>query len=114
MGSSFALALKKARPETVVVGSDRNPTVVQKALAREIVSTANVDLTPCHMADVIFVAAPINSLRAVFAELPAVAEGRPTTDMASTKATVMEWAAAEGIDLVGGHPMCGKESSGID
>jgi prephenate dehydrogenase len=34
--------------------------------------------------------------------------------MASTKATVMEWAAAEGIDLVGGHPMCGKERSGID
>ena len=34
--------------------------------------------------------------------------------MASTKATVMEWAAAEGIDLVGGHPMCGKETSGID
>src|SRR5207302_2789751 len=25
-----------------------------------------------------------------------------------------EWAAAEGIDLVGGHPMCGKETSGID
>src|SRR6266571_2391311 len=40
--------------------------------------------------------------------------GKPLTDMASTKATVMEWAAAEGIDLVGGHPMCGKETSGID
>jgi prephenate dehydrogenase len=26
----------------------------------------------------------------------------------------MEWAAAAGIDLVGGHPMCGKEQSGID
>ena len=26
----------------------------------------------------------------------------------------MEWAAAAGIDLVGGHPMCGKEKSGID
>ena len=114
MGSSFALALKKARPETVLVGSDRNPTVVQKALAREIVSTANTDLTACHMADVIFVAAPINSLRAIFAELPVVAEGTPITDMASTKGTVMEWAAAEGIDLVGGHPMCGKETSGID
>jgi prephenate dehydrogenase len=26
----------------------------------------------------------------------------------------MEWAAAAGIDLVGGHPMCGKEKAGID
>jgi prephenate dehydrogenase len=36
------------------------------------------------------------------------------TDMASTKVDVMEWAAEAGIDLVGGHPMCGKELSGID
>jgi prephenate dehydrogenase len=66
------------------------------------------------MADLIFVAAPINSLQAVFHELTVVSEGRPVTDMASTKATVMQWAAAEGLDLVGGHPMCGKETSGIE
>src|SRR5438034_864705 len=45
MGSSFALALKKARPEIVLVGSDRNPIVVRKALERGIVSTANTDLS---------------------------------------------------------------------
>jgi prephenate dehydrogenase len=50
----------------------------------------------------------------VFAQLAARAPGRVVTDMASTKASVVEWAAAEGIDLVGGHPMCGKEASGID
>ena len=114
MGSSFALALNKARPEIVVVGSDPNPVVVQKALARGIVSSADVSLEIVHMADIVFVAAPINALRQVFAELPPVAEGTPVTDMASTKATVMEWAAAEGLDLVGGHPMCGREASGID
>jgi prephenate dehydrogenase len=114
MGSSFALALKKARPDITLVGNDRNPVVVQKALAREIVSSANTDPSVLEMADILFVAAPINALRAVFAELAALSEGRPVTDMASTKATVMEWAAAEGIDLIGGHPMCGKELSGID
>lgn len=114
MGSSFALALKKARPDGTIVGYDRNPVVVQKALTREIVSSADADPAVLRMADVVFVAAPINALRAVFAELVVVAEGKPVTDMASTKATVMEWAAAEGLDLVGGHPMCGKEASGID
>jgi len=114
MGSSFALALKQARPEIVVVGSDRNPTVVRKALDRGIVSTANTDLSVVSMADVVVVGAPISAMRAVFAGLGAVAEAKPVTDMASTKAAVMEWAAAEGIDLVGGHPMCGKEVSGID
>src|SRR5437879_1889752 len=58
MGSSFALALKKARPDTVIVGSDANPLVVRKALEREIVSTANTDLSVVTMADVIVVAAP--------------------------------------------------------
>ena len=114
MGSSFALALKKARPDTVIVGSDANPLAARKALEREIVSTANTDLSVVTMADLIVVAAPISALRAIFAKLGVVGEGKPVTDMASTKATVMEWAAAEGIDLVGGHPMCGKEKSGID
>lgn len=114
MGSSFALALKKARPEVTIVGSDRDPVVVRKALDRDVVSAANTDLGVVPMADLIVVAAPISALRNVFAQLGAVSEGRPVTDMASTKATVMEWAAAEGLDLVGGHPMCGKELSGID
>ena len=114
MGASFALGLKKARPDVVIVGSDVNPAVVRKALDRAIVSTANTDLTPTALADIVFVAAPISSLREVFARLAAIAEGRLVTDMASTKADVEEWAAAEGLDLVGGHPMCGKEVSGID
>jgi prephenate dehydrogenase len=114
MGASFALALKKARPDVVVVGSDANPTVVRKALDREIVSTANTDLTVANLADITVVAAPVNSLRTVFARLAPIVEGRLVTDMASTKADVEEWAAAEGIEFVGGHPMCGKEVSGID
>jgi prephenate dehydrogenase len=113
MGSSFALALKRARPDTVIVGSDRNPIVVRKALDRGIVTTANTDLSVVPLADIVVVAAPINALHELFAKLVAVTESRPITDMASTKATVMEWAAAEGLDLVGGHPMCGKETSGI-
>ena len=114
MGSSFALALKKTRPDTIVVGSDKNPLVVMKALQREVLSAADADLGPIEMADLIFVAAPIGALREVFAQLASKAAGKPVTDMASTKAAVVEWAAAEGIDLVGGHPMCGKETSGID
>lgn len=114
MGSSFALALKVARPDVVVVGSDPNPLVVRKALDREVVVSANTDLSVVEMAEVVVVAAPINALRGVFAQIAVKAPGVPVTDMASTKAAVMEWAAAEGIDLVGGHPMCGKEVGGID
>lgn len=114
MGSSFALALKKARPEVTVVGSDIDPATVRKALDRGIVSSANTDVSMVTMADLIVVAAPIFAMRPLFARLGLITEGKPITDMASTKATVMEWAAAEGLDLVGGHPMCGKETAGID
>jgi prephenate dehydrogenase len=115
MGASFALALKKARPDLVLVGNDPNPIAVRKALERDVVAAADTDPAVISMADeLVVVAAPINALREVFAKLAVAAEGRLITDMASTKADVVQWAAAEGLDLVGGHPMCGKEVSGID
>lgn len=114
MGASFALALKKARPGVVVIGSDPNPLVVGKALERGIVETAHTDVSPVEMADIVVIGAPLTAMRGLFPKLAQLAGGRTVTDMASTKADVMEWAAAEGIDLVGGHPMCGREKSGID
>lgn len=36
------------------------------------------------------------------------------TDVASTKAVVLERAAAARLSFVGGHPMAGRESSGVD
>jgi prephenate dehydrogenase len=114
MGSSFALALKEARPEMVIVGSDTDPGTLRKALDRGIVATASADTSVADMADVIVIGAPIRAIRDVFAQLAGRTRGKVVTDMASTKAAVMEWASAAGIDLVGGHPMAGKETSGID
>jgi prephenate dehydrogenase len=114
IGSSLALALKEARPDVVVVGSDRDPTTVRKALDRGIVTSASADLAVVEMAEVVVLAVPILALKEVFANLSGIASGRVVTDVASTKSTVMEWASAAGIDLVGGHPMCGKEAAGID
>lgn len=114
MGSSFALALKQARPEMVVIGSDRDDSVVRKALDRGVVEIANTDLSIAAMADVVMIGAPIASMRELLERLAGVTAGKLVTDMASTKASVMEWASAAGVDLVGGHPMCGREASGID
>jgi prephenate dehydrogenase len=114
MGSSLALALKEAQPDTVVVGSDPDAMTLRKALDRGIVESASADLSVVDVADLVVVAVPILSLRSVFSSLRGRVDGKVITDMASTKETVMEWASAAGIDLVGGHPMCGKEASGID
>src|SRR3984893_7142201 len=114
MGSSFALALKQARPEVVIVGSDTDPRTLHKALDRGMVESASSDTSGADMAEVVVIGAPIRAMRDVFAQLAGKAQGKVGTDMASTEASVMEWASAAGIDLVGGHPMCGKEQSGID
>jgi prephenate dehydrogenase len=114
MGSSLALALKEARPGVVLVGSDPDATTVRKAMDRGIVDSASADLSVVEMAEIVVLAVPILAMRQVVANLRGLVAGKVVTDMASTKGRVMEWASSSGIDLVGGHPMCGKETSGID
>jgi prephenate dehydrogenase len=114
MGSSLALALKEAQPETVIVGSDPDAMTLRKALDRGIVESASADLSVVELADMVVVAVPILALTKLFMQLRGRVDGKVVTDLASTKEKVMEWSAAAGIDLVGGHPMCGKEAAGID
>jgi prephenate dehydrogenase len=96
------------------VGSDTDSRTLRKALDRGIVASASADSSVAGIADVVVIGVPIKTMRDVFTQLSGRTQGKVVTDMASTKASVMEWAAAAGIDLVGGHPMCGKEKAGID
>ena len=106
MGGSLALALRGRRPEWELVGEDVDPTTVARALERGLISPG-----PAREADLVVLAAPIPALPELLAGLG----GYPgvVTDLASTKARVMSWATAAGVDLVGGHPMCGRELSGL-
>jgi prephenate dehydrogenase len=113
MGSSLALALKEARPDLVIVGSDQDAATARKALDRGIVASASPTLDVVEIADIVVLAVPILAMRQVLSNLRGQVAGKVVTDMASTKVSVMEWASSAGIDLVGGHPMCGKEMSGI-
>src|SRR4029077_16975725 len=90
MGSSFALAVKEARPEIVIVGSDTDSMTLRKALDRGIVASASTDTSVADMAKVIVIGAPIRAMRGVFAQLAGRTQGKVVTDMASTKAEVME------------------------
>jgi prephenate dehydrogenase len=114
MGSSFALALNASNAVHVVVGADRDPHTVQKAIGRGVVTSASADLGVVAIADVVVVVVPILAMRETFVQLRGRVSGKVVTDMASTKLSVMEWAAGAGVDIVGGHPMCGREASGID
>lgn len=107
MGASFALALRAARPELELVGSDTDRNTMRLAVRRGLVSP-----TDARDADVLVLAAPIPALPEILSSLAGTSA--VVTDMASTKVRVMGWAVAAGVDLVGGHPMCGREQGGID
>jgi len=106
MGASLALALRAARPDLELVGSDTDEDTMRLAAGRGVVSAGDA-----LEADVVVLATPIPALSEILSRLAGTTA--VVTVMASTKVLVMGWAAAAGVDLVGGHPMCGREQGGI-
>ena len=118
IGGSFALALRKHFPETEVVGWDK-PQVLNQALERSAIQEAQADL-PAALAgtDLIYIALPVGHTIELLPEIAQLAPRNAlVTDACSTKRSVCA-AAAEafregGAHFLGGHPMAGKEISGI-
>jgi prephenate dehydrogenase len=116
MGGSFAGALH-GRCKTVV-GVDQHPEVVQKALDRGLIDTGTTDVAAAvREADIVVLATPVRTIiKLVQSISPYLAEGCVLMDLGSTKADILEAMATlpEHIQPLGGHPMCGKEISGIE
>jgi len=119
IGGSLGLAIKGARLENIeVVGYDHEWGVSPKAqrlgaidrVARDVRSAASD-------AALVVIATPTLAIRQVMEEVaPVLREGCVVTDTGSTKAEVLQWAGEilpEHVDFVGGHPLAGKEQSGI-
>jgi prephenate dehydrogenase len=120
IGGSFALALRKYATEMHITGWDR-AEVVHEAQARVTLDEAfSGELAPAlQNADLIYIALPI---AATLDLLPEIARHAPShalvTDACSTKVRIVESAAklypeANGPLFLGGHPMAGRELSGI-
>jgi prephenate dehydrogenase len=114
MGASLAMAIREARADADLVGIDADRRTLAKARDEQLVDEATHELAAARGADVIFVAVPLAAMKDLFERLEPYATGAVVSDLGSTKVTVMEWAREAGLHLVGGHPMCGREESGID
>lgn len=123
IGGSLARALKESTLAVRVLGNSRSMHTVQKAIERGVVDAGNADLAvvlrELQAGDVIVVATPTLSVKAVFEQLKAVvALGVIVTDVASVKGSVVQDAqtvfGAVPEFLVPGHPIAGSEKSGID
>jgi prephenate dehydrogenase len=120
IGGSFALALRKYTTEMRIAGWDR-VDVVREAHARGAIDAPFYgDLAPSlENADLIYIALPIAATLDLLPEIARHAPARAlVTDACSTKVRIMQAAtevfpANKGALFLGGHPMAGRELSGI-
>ncbi|MCI0777926.1 MAG: prephenate dehydrogenase/arogenate dehydrogenase family protein [Chloroflexi bacterium] len=119
IGGSIGLALKRSKlPDLEIVGHDAEYGVNKDA--RKLGAIDKEARHPAEAAEgsaLIVIATPILQVKpALEAIAPALASGAVVTDTASTKRDVMSWAAdclPKDVSFVGGHPIAGKETSGI-
>ncbi|MEY4408109.1 MAG: hypothetical protein RL345_2575 [Chloroflexota bacterium] len=117
IGASAAAAWRQAGH--LVSGWGPRLVTRDTALARGFVDAAPESLAETVAnSDVVVLAAPVLAIRQLLTDIaPHLAAGTVVTDVASTKASVEEWALGvlpANVEWVGGHPMAGRETAGID
>ena len=116
MGGSLAGALRgQCR---TIVGVARRAESVETASKLGLVDWGTTDVAEgVGLADIVILATPVRVIMRQLAEIgPLVPEGCLLMDLGSTKAQIVEEMARlpRHVQPLGGHPMCGKESSGIE
>ena len=115
MGGSLAGALRgKCRG---VIGVARRTDTIETALARGLIDQGTTDL-PANVcrADVVILATPVGTILSLLDEIgPILRAGCLLMDLGSTKAQIVTKMAElpDHIQPLGGHPMCGREVSGL-
>ena len=116
MGGSLAGALR-GQCQTVV-GVSRRQDTIETALARGLVDRGTTDVAEgVRQADVVVLATPVRVILRQLAEIaPLLPQGCLLLDLGSTKTQIVAELARlpDHVEVLGAHPMCGKERSGIE
>jgi prephenate dehydrogenase len=117
IGGSFALALRNLDSRISLVGYGR-PDSAQQARERGAIDEVAPDLaTAVRGADLVYTALPVvATIEALGAVAAAAGPHALVTDAGSTKLAICRAARdhfRQGARFLGGHPMAGKEHSGI-
>jgi len=120
IGGSMGLALKGAGSEGAeLVGYARRRETADRARQLGAIDRVEDSLAfAVGQADLVILATPTMSIKEILSQIgPHLPAGCVVTDVASTKVQVMQWAEESlphSVSFVGGHPMAGKELSGIE
>jgi prephenate dehydrogenase len=115
IGGSFALALRKAGFTGEILGVS-SQAAIETACALGAVDRG-VPLEEAAQAELIYLAQPVDRILGTLATLGAIAPPNCLiTDAGSTKRAIVHQAAAyvRAARFLGGHPMAGKESRGVE
>ncbi len=117
MGGSLALSLRNY--SDTITGVEMNPAAREFALAHGVVDAATDDLKAgVSEADVVILAAPVKVIIAMIHDRIGsyLRSNTLLIDIGSTKVDICEAMGRLpiGIQAIGGHPMTGKESSGVE
>jgi prephenate dehydrogenase len=118
IGGSLALAVRREFPEARVVGFDR-ADVLARAKARGAIREAASDIASAvRGADLVCIALPIGATIEALSKIAGAADANAlVTDTGSTKTLIGQQAQKYfrgSARFLGGHPMAGKENSGIE
>lgn len=112
MGGSLALSLKSLNFVKEIVGFDHNKTHQETALKRGLVSTC-VDMAEIEQCDVIFLAIPVDAIKALLQTFTCRNKDCTIIDLGSTKEAIVEAVPATiRPNFVAAHPMTGTEFFG--
>jgi prephenate dehydrogenase len=117
MGASLCLDLVQGELCREVRGvARRTATVLEAFFAGAVDLATNDPITGVMGADIVILATPVRTIVEMLAEIgPHLWPGTLVMDMGSTKSEIC--AAMDtlppGVQPVGGHPMCGKETAGF-
>ncbi len=113
MGGSIALGLKDVCRS--ISGYDSDPDTINQALERGLIHRP-IDRDGDEV-DLLILATPVSAILDWLDRVPQVFSGEfHLLDLGSTKTQIVErmQTLPDRISPLGGHPMCGKESSGLD
>ena len=119
IGGSIGLALHQAKAAREIVGYDMGEGSSQRAYSVGAIDQPCDSLTEAVQgADLIVLATPVGAMQRLLKDIGScVLPGAVVTDVASTKAQVVAWAEEflpTSVPFIGGHPMTGKEVSGVE
>lgn len=115
IGGSIALALNRKAKVSDIVAVDISKTAVSLAVKDGVIKAGSHDFKILKDCDIIFIATPVHNVVSCIKEAAKVCKNALFTDVASTKATIVNEVKNSGLPkgarFVPGHPMTGSERS---